>query len=257
VTSAESFIEVHRFLTGRSPRTTRIVPEPPGHLRLSGRAVLFPLNVGVPDATLEIWEVGALTGRREHKRPEAVYSIGGDGSWGPFKAKPHARYEFAIVRAGASTHHFYYQPFRRSDRLIRLNTATPGGGLGSRTEVSEATTNLVISRNKEWWGDQGEGSDRLWVNGTDILNPANAPRAKRVIAMFAYDAGLDGVTDLSAPLPFFFGQPFITGMDVHLPSSGTTWVLARQRGTGELDLLGVPAWPSASHQISLQFNDYP
>jgi pimeloyl-ACP methyl ester carboxylesterase len=57
VSSAESFTEVYRFFTGRNPRTTRIVPEPPGHVRLSGRAVLFPLNVGVPEATLEIWEV--------------------------------------------------------------------------------------------------------------------------------------------------------------------------------------------------------
>jgi len=261
VTSAESFTHVYRFFTGEDPRTTRIAPEPPGHVRLSGRAVLFPLNVGVPDATLQIWEVGTLTGHREHKRPEATFAISGDGSWGPFKAKPNARYEFALVRAGASTHHFYYQPFRRSDRLIRLLTSTPGGGLGSRTEVSPGTTNLVISRNKEWWGDQGDGSDSLWVNGTNILNAANAPRTKRVIAMFAYDVRLDGVTDLTAPIPFFFSQPFITGMDVHIPASaagtGTAWILAKQRGTGELDLLGVPDWPSASNQISLQFNDYP
>jgi len=258
VTSAESFSHVYRFFTGSDPRTTRILPEPPGHVRLSGRAVLFPLNVGVPEATLEIWEVGTLTGHREHKRPDAVFPISGDGSWGPFKAKPNARYEFALLRAGASTHHFYYQPFRRSDRLIRLLTSTPGGGLGSRTEVSEATTNLVISRNKEWWGDQGGGSDSLWVNGTNILNAANAPRTKRVIAMFAYDAKLDGLTDLTAPIPFFFSQPFITGMDVHIPATanGTAWVLARQRGTGEFDLLGVPGWPSASNTISLQFNDY-
>lgn len=260
VSSAESFAQVYRFFTGENPRTTTIVPEPPGHVRLSGRAVLFPLNVGVPEASLEIWEVGALTGHREHKRPEAVFAIDQAGSWGPFKAKPNARYEFAIVRAGASTHHFYYEPFRRSDSLIRLLTSTPGGGLGSRTEMSEGTTNLVISRNKEWWGDQGDGSDSLWVNGTNILNAANAPRTKRVIAMFAYDAGLDGVTDLTAPIPFFFGQPFITGMDVHIPASpdgtGTAWVLARQRGTGGFDLLGVPDWPSASNAVSLQLNDY-
>jgi len=261
VTSAESFTQVYRFFNGENPRTTRILPEPPGHMRLSGRAVLFPLNVGVPEATLQIWEVSTLTGHREHKRPDAVFAISGDGSWGPFKAKPNARYEFALVRAGASTHHFYYQPFRRSDRLVRLLTATPGGGLGSRTEVSEGTTNLVISRNKEWWGDQGGGSDSLWVNGTNILNAANAPRTKRVIAMFAYDAGLNGETDLTAPIPFFFSQPFITGMDVHIPASptgqGTAWVLARQRGTGEFDLLGVPNWPSASNAVTLQVNDYP
>lgn len=62
VTSPETFTEVYRFFTGRAPRTTEILPQPPGHLTVSGRAVLFLTNVGVTGARLEIYEIGTLTG---------------------------------------------------------------------------------------------------------------------------------------------------------------------------------------------------
>jgi pimeloyl-ACP methyl ester carboxylesterase len=260
VTSAESFRLVYRFLTGRDPRTTRIVPQPPGQVLLAGRAVLFPSNAGVPAGRLEIFGVNPLTGHRLTRRPAAVFALGGDGSWGPFRARPEARYEFAIVRDGAPTHHFYYQAFWRTDLLIRLLTNNPGEGLGSRTETSDATTNLIISRGKEWWGDQGDGSDVVKIDGTSVLNAANAPRTKRVIGIFAYDVHLDGVTDLSAPVPFFFSQPFITGIDVHMPAApggaGSVLLLSRQRGSSHADFVDVPNWPSTSDTISVQLNDF-
>jgi pimeloyl-ACP methyl ester carboxylesterase len=261
VTSPGSFRAVYRFFTGRDPRTTRIVPEPPGLVRLSGRAVLFPTNVGVAGARLEIYQVDGRTGHRRTHRPAAVYQLAGDGSWGPFRASPLARYEFAIVRAEAPTHHLYYPAFRRSDRLIRLLTSVPGEGLAARAEASDHTTNLVINRNKEWWGDQGDAGDALRINGTAIVNAGNAPRTKRVIGIFAYDARLDGVTDLAAPIPVFFAQPFITGMDVHVPAApggaGTVLIAARQRGgDGRPEVMAVPNWPSTTDRISVQFNDY-
>jgi pimeloyl-ACP methyl ester carboxylesterase len=257
VTSVESFQAVYEFFTGRKPRTTQLLPEPPGLVRLSGRAVLFPTNVGVSDASLEVYEVNPLTGHRTTRRPVAAFTLTGDGSFGPFRARPTARYEFAIVRAGALTHHFYYQAFRRSDRLIRLLTSVPGTGLGSLVEASDTTTALVVNRNKEWWGDQ----DALFLNGVSVLNTANAPRTKRVIGIFAYDARLDAVTDLTAPIPAFFGQPFITGLDVYLPAApngaGKVSIVARPRGgNGHVDVINVPNWPSTTHRISLQFNDY-
>jgi pimeloyl-ACP methyl ester carboxylesterase len=258
VTSKESFRAIYRFFNGRDPRSTNVDIEP--RPELAGRAVLFPTNVGVPAGRLEVYEVDSRGGHRESRRPVAVFPLSGDGSWGPMRAKPLQRYEFAIVRDGAATHHFYYQALRRTDRLIRLLTSPPGEGLGSRTETSAATTNLNIGRGKEWWGDQAEGSDSLRVNGVDLLNPATAPRTKRVINMFGYDVKLDGVTDLTAPIPFFFAQPFISGVDVRVPAatggSGTVRITQRQRGGGHLERLNVPNWPSATDRITLQFNDY-
>jgi hypothetical protein len=261
VTSAESFRAVYKFLTGLAPRTIEILPEPPGRVLLSGRAVLFRSNAGVSAGHLEIYQVDARTGHRLTRRPVGVFPLGGDGSWGPFHAQPAARYEFAVVRAGVATQHLYYQAFRRSDRLIRLLTDPPGGGLAALTDVSDTTTNLVVNRGKEWWGDQGAAGDALWIDGTSVLNAANAPRTKRVIGIFAYDLHLDGRTDLGAPIPAFFGLPFITGIDVHTRATsggaGTVSVVARQRGGhGGLDVLDVPNWPSSTDQVSLQLNDY-
>ena len=49
--------------------------------------------------------------------------------------------EFAIVFPG-STHHFYSEPFVRSDHLTRLLTQMPGTGLDSLREKSDTTLSL-------------------------------------------------------------------------------------------------------------------
>jgi pimeloyl-ACP methyl ester carboxylesterase len=261
VTSAESFTAVFTFLTGHPPRTTKVLPQPPGLVRLSGRAVLFPTNVGVPAGSVQVFRVNPVTGHRLTVRPLATFPVSGDGGWGPFRASPTARYEFAVVRAGMSPHHFYYQAFGRTDRLIRLLTADEGTGLEANTERSPRTSNIVVTRNKEWWGDQGAAGDTLTIDGTQVLNAADAPRTKRVIATFAFDQHLDGVTDLSAPIAAFFAVPFISGVDLVLPAAprgaGRITAVARPRGgAGHLDVLNAPNWPSTSDRITLQFHDY-
>jgi len=100
-----------------------------------------------------------------------------------------------------STQHFYYEPFRREDRLVRLLTQVPGTGLDTLREKSAGTTNLNFVRYKELWGDQGTDDDILTIDGTNVLTPPIAPRAKRLNALFVFDRGLDGVTDLTAPIP--------------------------------------------------------
>ena len=251
VTSDETFVEIYRFFTGREPRTTAILPGP---TLLSGRAVLFPTNVGVTGARLDVYEVGTLTGIR--LRRVAAFELAGDGSFGPFRAKPWARYEFAIVRPDGATHHTYYQPFRRTDRLIRLLTSLPGQGVGALMETSDHHTNLIVNRNKEWWG----GEDALWINGTDVVTAAIAPRSKRVIGIFVYDRSVDRVSDLSAPIPAIFAQPFLTGVDLFVPAApahlGLVFVVTRARdGDGRIDWLTVPNWPSTDHRSTLQVDD--
>ncbi|HEU5472698.1 MAG TPA: hypothetical protein VFV67_18785 [Actinophytocola sp.] len=257
VTSPETFTEIYKFFhDGRPPHTTRILPAP---TLLSGRAVLFPTNTGLTDARLEVYEVTPLTGHRHHPNPTQVLTLSPDGSFGPFPANPHTRYEFAIVFPSGHTHHIYFQPFTRTDRLIRLLTSRPGEGLSALMPTTPHHTNLTVNRNKEWWGDQPESGDTLLINGRNILNPATAPRTKRVIGMFAFDHLADTQTNLTAPIPEFFAQPFITGMDVFIPTRPrVVSVLARPRASNGLwENLSVPAWPSTTHRVSLNFNDYP
>lgn len=257
-TSAETFDAMYRFFTGHAPPTTTIDTQ--HHVVLSGRAALFPSNAGAAGTTLQIWEVERRTGLRKHNRPEATFSIGADGAWGPFRGSSHRYYELAILFPG-STHHFYFEPFLRSDNLIRLLTQQPGTGLDALREKSESTAGMIFIRYKELWGDQGALSDALTVNGQNVLTPAIAPRAKRLNALFAFDHSLDGVTNLSAPIPAFAALPFISGADVSLPASTppdrTIHVAVTPRGGGgRVESLNVPNWASSTNFTSIQLRDF-
>jgi pimeloyl-ACP methyl ester carboxylesterase len=259
-TCADSFVEMYKFFTGNEPATKDIVPIPPGQVRLSGRALFFPTNSGVPSGTLEIWRVNGDTGARLEDAPEAVYPISGDGAWGPFNAVGGKYYEFALLREGQFTHHFYYEPFLRSDHLIRLQTEPPGTGLGLYTSASDHTTNLIILRNKELWGDQGAENDALAINGVNIVSATTCPITKRVNAVFTFDKNLDGISDVNTPLFPFTALSFLLGLDLYIPGvtppNATVPVVLTPRGGGDTQTINVPNWGSLTDRMTLQFHDY-
>jgi hypothetical protein len=260
VTSPETFEAIYELFNGEAPKTTKIRPEADGSAALSGRAVLFPQNLGVDGAQLEIYEVDEQ-GRRLSKQPVETFPLRGTGQWGPFEGKGDQRYEFAIVREGAAVHHLYAEPFLRDDRWIRLLTSPPGEGIGALITTGPDQSALVVQRYKEWWGDQGDDNDVLLVNGDDVINAANTPIDKRAIALFLFDEENDGATDLSAPNPTLAGLPFITGADVFVPASadgrGTTRVRSTPRGgKGKVVTMDVPDWSSTDHRISLLLSDH-
>jgi pimeloyl-ACP methyl ester carboxylesterase len=260
-TSPESFFEMYSFFVGRRPSTTHITPERADLVKLAGRAVLFPQNVGVQNRTLEIWEVNGRTGARLGNKPKAVYPISGDGSFGPFNASGERHYEFALVDPGKPTHHFYFEPFPRSDYLIRLNTQQPGQGLDALQDVSDRQTDLIIVRYKEFWGDQGAQNDVLQIDGINVVNAATCPIDKRVNAIFAFDKGTDDISDVSQPIPILFALPFLTGVDLFVPAANppdrtVSIALTPRDGGGKTQVLNVPNWPSLTDRVSLQFHDY-
>ena len=257
-TSAESFKPMYRFLAGHRPRRD-IRPE--RWITLSGRAQIFPQNTGVGDRTLEVWEVSDRTGQRMRNRPVARVDIADDGSWGPVRGiRAGAHYEFALLKEGQSTHHLYFEPFVRSSHLVRLLTSEPNGGVNLLIERSPAHSALTIVRYKELWGDQGAQNDELFVNGTNVINAATAPITKRVIGMFAFDAGSDQVSNVSAPLPVVFSLPFLSGVDLFVPATasagGTSSVALRSRGDAPLRVVNVPDFPSSTDSITVNLNDY-
>lgn len=264
VTSEASFRQMYSFFTGRAPRTTRIRPEPAGRVHLSGRAVLFPTNTGVTAARLDVYRVDPRTGRRLGQwfgnRPVATYQLAGDGAFGPFRASGAAHYEFAVTR-GTVTHHFYFQPFVRTDRLIRLLTSEPDQGLDAIAQKSATTTNLIVTRYKEWWSDQGPRNDTLTANGVSLVDGI-APRSKLAIAVFTFDANEDGVSAPGVPVPALANIPFLTGQDTVIraspasPPNGVVRLESRQRGGRATDVVNVPNWASAGDRVSVQFNDY-
>jgi hypothetical protein len=265
-TCAETFIEMYKFLTGQAPATDKILPEPSGKIQLAGRVIIFPQNVGVqePGATLQIWEVNGKTGARVGSKPQATYPMdGATGAWGPFDGKRGANYEFCLVREAFTTH-YYFEPTIRSDYLIRLATEAAGGqGLSSHMDTSDRQTNILITRGKEFWGDQGADNDAVTINGTNIITPDICPLNKLINIIFVYDKDADGKSDLSAPTPYFFNaiSVFITGADLYMPAAdppdGTiSLVLTPRGGGGKTQVINIPNWLSTKHRIGVLFNDF-
>lgn len=262
-TSRESFGEMFAFFNdGEQPETLDILPQRSDAIEIAGRAVHFPQNDGVPQGMLEIYEVDPATGYRLDPTPLAVYELSGDGAWGPFNADHGASYEMVIVRRLEDRlHHFYLQPIIRSDYLIRLNSSPADGGLAALIEQSDGATAFVFSRYKEWWGDRGDQSDTLEIDGTNILNPATSPASNNSIGVFVFDVGGDGVSNVNAPIAQLFGLPFLTGVDLFvdaaIPPNRTVAIVNAPRGDRDrLQVVNVPNWASSRHAVSIHFQDY-
>lgn len=262
-TSAESFVEMYQFFTGEEPMTSFIIPDPPDEVRLAGRAIWFPLNIGLPNATLEIWKIDAATGARTKKKPMAICDLGSDGLFGPIKAEGGESYEFAVVQQsvqGTFTHHFYFEPFIRSDYMLRLPSEPRGQGISVYLDTSENHTNVIAQRYKEFWGDQGVESDAILINGVDVVNAATCPIDHRVIAMFLFDKNVDEVSDLTTMLFPFPYLHFLSGADLYIPAippDDTIQVMVIPRGDGSnTQVINIPNWASSEHTVSTVFNDY-
>jgi hypothetical protein len=258
-TSREAFARVYEFLTGEEPEAADVVPEPPGKVTVAGRAALFPANAGNEGAVLRIYQVDADTGARKEDGPVHAVTLPADGSFGPFKLNGKKHYEFAVSRDGESTIHNYPEPFERDDHFYRVLSAP---GLAPFIETGPNHTVLTVTRMREWWGNQtnATSNDRLEFNGLNVINPAIAPRARRVLAVFNFDKGSDGITDTSAALFPFSVLSFLTGVDNYLPArpdaSGTVTVTETMRGSGHEETINVPDWPSDHHTVSVYFRDY-
>jgi pimeloyl-ACP methyl ester carboxylesterase len=261
MTSSETFVAVYQFFNGSAPVSPDVVRQPAGEVTIAGRALEFISNVGVTDATLELFEIDGATGARVDAIPEATFALSGDGAFGPHPVDPALSYELVISRTGSdSRHHFYFEPFRHTDHLLRLLTSESGAGIDALWEKSDNHANVVVLRNKEWWGDQGANNDALVINGSNVVNAAIAPIAKRAIAMLIFDAGLDSMSDLSAPVPALAALPFITGIDHFMPAAapptGTISLVETPRGgTGPITV-NIPNWPGSTDRVTVQFNDY-
>ncbi|MCC5953726.1 MAG: alpha/beta hydrolase [Acidimicrobiia bacterium] len=258
VNSPETFVEIYRFFTGNEPQFRHVVREPADQIKVSGRVQLFPENVGAANATLEIHQVEPTTGYRVSAGPAATFELSGNGDWGPFAADGNATYEFAIVR-DTGVHHVYVQQFARSNRWVRILTSEPGGLADSFWEHGDDHSNVVVFRNKEFWGGEGAASDSLMLNGQEVLNGATSPRSNRTIGIFLHDDGVNGQTNLEEPTAPF-GVSFLTGIDIHLPASSppdaTMAVVTTPRLGSGTEAICTPNWASSTDRISVQLNAY-
>jgi pimeloyl-ACP methyl ester carboxylesterase len=258
-TSPVSFSWFYKFFTGRAPKYTEILPQK-GKITLAGRDVNFPQNTGLSGATVQLWAIDPATGQRIGSRPTNSTSVGSTGDFGPITVQAGRRYEFAEVRSGFPTHHFYYEPFIHTDHLVRLLESDALRSAGGPTDPRSMA--MVIVRYKELWGDQGSQSDVLTINGQRVCNATTCPLSKEVNGLFAADFNHDGRSETDQTWAPYenVSQYFISSVDVFAPAAspptGKVSVAIRSRGAGPVRTITFPNWPSTTDDVTVQLNDY-
>ena len=95
---AEAFVHAYRFITGKFPARVDIAPEPTVLLNgtITGFLGSSATNLPAAGASIEVYETSAQSGERLGGAVHAR-TVGADGQWGPFNAKPGASYEFVVL----------------------------------------------------------------------------------------------------------------------------------------------------------------
>ena len=128
---SQAFAATYRFITGREPATTAVLPE--ARVVLDGKVSGLGVdndparggtvnNLPLVGATVEVFATDAATGERIGPARWRK-TVGADGRWGPFAADAAARYEFVVTAPGYAVTHLYRSPFVRSSALIHLRAA--------------------------------------------------------------------------------------------------------------------------------------
>lgn len=203
VTLPQVFATLYRFFNdGQEPATTRVVTEET--VALSGKVLTFGMNLPLSGAVVAVYALDAATGERLTAAPQASFTTGADGTWGPFQADPAAYYEFEVSATGLRPFHYYRQPFARSNSLIYLRVLPASNLLLDRVlgdiRYDDGSSNVVFfSANQALY----HGRDTATLDGIELVTPAMAPpppAAATTIVIFVFDANGNGRTD-GGPIP--------------------------------------------------------
>jgi pimeloyl-ACP methyl ester carboxylesterase len=152
-----AFVHTYRFIAGKYPARTDIAPE--ASVVLDGRITGFrgadQTNLPFTGASIEIFETSAQTGERIGAAAHAK-TVGPDGQWGPFRAKPEVQYEFVVRAEGFAITHYYRAPFPRSSNLIHFRPARM-----AETDKDAASV-LTMTRPRGYFG---VGRDTMSLDG--------------------------------------------------------------------------------------------
>jgi pimeloyl-ACP methyl ester carboxylesterase len=265
-TSVESFARQYEFLFGEAPKEVAIIKQDTP-VEISGRAVVFPANTGREGATLSIYELADATGARVSEEQLATYSLDAEGAWGPVTVDPDKHYEFALSSSESDvTQHFYFQPFLRSTKFVRLLSGGADAPSRVNSNLGPDHAALTVLRMREW-----TSADMLRAEATsesggatsedNVLTPAVTLMDNR-IALYLHDDAATPKMSALAPLPYFPEQAFQTGADLYLPAAepvdGTITLTSLPRGDKKKpQVLSFPNWPSDKHTIMVMFSDFP
>jgi pimeloyl-ACP methyl ester carboxylesterase len=168
--SPKAFEQAHRFITGKAPATSAIVPGASVVLdgKVSGLGLnnlqgSYPTNLPLAGATVEVYATNAATGERLggaiHRK-----TVGPDGLWGPFTTDGRTSLEFVITAPGYAITHIYRSPFARSSGIVNLRAER----LAEADKDAKAVVTLTRPR-----GYFGVPRDRISLDGKSP--PAGIP----------------------------------------------------------------------------------
>jgi pimeloyl-ACP methyl ester carboxylesterase len=270
VGSAEGFAAQYQFLLGHPPATTLVLPEPPDQVEIAGRLLNYPANTGIDGATVQIWKVHAGSGARTDTTPQAVFHVDASGNWGSAAVSGQQRYEIHVLRPEGGQQHFYYEPFLRSNYLIRLNLSPVDSALSQAIQRGPHSA-ISIVRQKEWWGNNTvdpTNVDSLVVSTSSasqgnqaplgIVNGATAPYTASTIAIIAFDVNVDQTSDVSQLVSL---GAFLSGVDLYMPAAdptdGKVSFVHQQRREARQQVINTPNWASdALHGMTVNFRDW-
>lgn len=135
---AEAFAATWRFVTGRAPATTAVVPEPAVVLdgQLDGWGPGGPTNRPLAGGRVTVWALDAASGERRGA-PLADTVVAADGRWGPLTTTPTTPLEFVVQAPGQAVTHIYRAPFPRSSAVVHLRPERlPPPGAGALVSLS-------------------------------------------------------------------------------------------------------------------------
>ncbi len=275
VTSDESFAEQYKFFTGKEPATTLVLPERPDRVEIAGRVLNYPANTGIIGSTLELWEVHSTTGARKHRWPNRKMVLDAAGNFGPWRVNGQHRYEINVIRPsdeGPRHNHFYYEPFMRSNYLLRLNISPLNSALSQVIrDNSGPHSGVSVVRQKEWWGDNPVNPENVdvlniitktrdgVVKTGNVVTAETASYSAYTIAMLMFDVENDGITHTDALVNLGL---FLSGIDAYMPAradppNGRITFASRQRGTKHPQIINTPNWSmDARHFINVNFRDF-
>ena len=223
----------------------------PGYkFSIAGKAVLLGDNMPMKGAIVKIWGVEEASGKRLNKNPEATYTIGQLGNWGPFPTAGNTSYELELLPAETNQRVIsYFIGKVDNDNFNIYLRGFPQGNmvsmmLGNLPAIEDQSVIVIYSADKAMIA----GRDSVTVNAVPVSSANLTPASKTIISSFILDDG-DGITS-GAGLKQFGNAPFIGGVDISLPVSNTGKHVVYYNGK----VLNLPAVSSKERILLAVFN---
>jgi hypothetical protein len=216
-TSQESFDAMFQFFNNAAAATAKT--STPKKITVGGRVVSFGENKPEANATITVFAINAIEGKRKNSKSIFTTTTDFIGNWNGFIAAPNEYYEFVVQSADTAKRavHYFREPFTHNNSLVYLRTLSNKGMTGMIAQQLPANDNqsvlAVFSANKAVIN----GRDSLTVNGINLTDKKFATAEKTSIAFFLYDDG-DGKSSTNKHAGFGM-LPFMNMVDVFLPAN--------------------------------------